>query len=324
MSPSLALFALALPLACGDKDDIDDTGSAGTDSGADGGSGSGVAGLADLSTGECPDMTTSGTSSFSSSDEDRTVTVLLPDPLPDGPMPLVFFFHGLMDPGSTPVPTEYMATALGMQDLADEYGAVVVLPESPTQSMFGLTFFLWDVMEGGAKDLALYDDLRTCAAQQLEIDLDRVVAMGFSGGALFTTMVLSQRADTLAAAIEMSGGADIEVPIYEDPIAPYQTPAWPLPVLLQSGGSTDIWPDASFVIVNFQEGTEYLAGQLADDGSLVVHCEHDRGHTVTNNGYSLAIDWAMGHRFGQDSPWADGDLGGDADWCQVVAGSSAE
>lgn len=311
------LLPLLLALvACGDKDTTDDTGAdASGDGGAEGDGGSGVAPLAELSSGECPDMTVSGTSSFLSADQERTVTVLVPDPLPEGPMPVVFFFHGLMDPASTPVPTEYMAEALDMQALADAYGALVVLPESPVMEMLGIQFFLWDIIEDGAADLALYDDLRTCAATQLSVDLDRVVAMGFSGGGLWTTVILSQRADTLAAAIEMSGGADVDAYIYEDLIARYATPAWPLPVLLQSGGASDVWPSASLVVVDFTAATDTLRDALVADGSLVVRCEHTRGHTVTQQGYDLAIDWALDHRYGQPSPWADGELGGDADWC---------
>ncbi|MCK6506035.1 hypothetical protein L6R53_22080 [Myxococcota bacterium] len=311
---SLPAALLLLPLACGDKDDGDDSG--GGASTGDGGTGSHTAELAPLSSGECPDMTASGTSTFLSSDEERTVTVLLPEDA-SGPMPVVFFFHGLMDPASTPQPGEYMATALGLQDLADEHGAVVILPESGVVEMLGLSFFLWDMLGDGAKDLALFDDLRTCAAQELEVDLDRVVAMGFSGGALWTTEVLSQRGDTLAAAVEMSGGADVEIPLAEDPIAEYDTPAWALPVLLQSGGESDVWPNASFAVVDFSAATDTLQDELVEDGSLVVRCEHSRGHTVTNDGYELAVAWAVEHAFQQPSPWLDGDLGDDADWCEA-------
>lgn len=314
----MIMLALAALLACGDKDDNgSDTGDAGSDDGAaDGGaSGSGVAPLADLSSGECPDLDASGTSTFLSYGIERTATILIPDPLPEGPMPVVYFFHGLMDPGSTPQPTEYMASALGLQDLADDEGVVVILPESPTQELLNIQFFLWDIQEDSAADLALYDDLRTCVAEQLDVDLDRFIAWGFSGGALFNTVVLSQRADTLAAAIEMSGGSDVDAYIYDDLIARYQTPAWPLPVLLQSGGANDVWPNTSLVIVDFQSATDTLEGQLAADGSVVVRCSHNSGHTVTNKGLDLAIEWALGHSFGQPSPWASDGLGSDDDWC---------
>jgi len=308
-SPTLALAALALA-ACGDK-----SGNAGDDT-AGGSSGPAVSALAPLSSGECPDLSQSGTSTFLSSDEERTVTVLIPA-APTGPMPVVVFFHGLMDPTSTPDPTGYMADALDLQQVADDNGAVIVLPEAPIQDMLGIQFYLWDVLGDGQKDMTLFDDLRTCVGQQLDVDLDRLVAMGFSGGALWTTEVLSQRADTLAAAIEMSGGADVTIPIATDPIAQYDTPAWPLPVLLQSGGDQDVWPQPTMVIIDFNAATDTLEQELDADGSLVVRCKHDRGHTIVNKGLDLSVRWAMEHTFAQPSPWASGDLGDDADWCTL-------
>ncbi|NOY27882.1 MAG: hypothetical protein GXP62_18615 [Oligoflexia bacterium] len=314
------IAALTLPLAlgllaCADKSS-DDTGIGSTTTkpwaSAD---------LAPLSSGECPDLSGSGTSTFLSSDEERTVTAILPT-TPTAAMPLVIFFHGLMDPTQTPDPTEYMATALDMQGVADENGVVILLPEAPILEMLGYQFYLWDMLGDGQQDMTLFDDLRTCAGQQLDVDLDRLVVLGFSGGALWTTEVLSQRADTLAGAVEMSGGADVVIPLAEDPIAQYDTPAWALPVLLQSGGSNDVWPSTSFTVIDFTAATDLLAQYLVDDGSLVVRCEHSRGHTVTTKGFDLAVAWALGHTYQQVSPWADGDLGDDADWCTLMSAGS--
>ena len=305
-----------LMVGCGDKD---------TDTASDTGSTSAVthqtAPLAALSSGECPDLSASGlTSTFSSSGEQRTATVIFPEDT-DQEMSLVFFFHGLMDTGHTPEPTAYMASALGAQALADQYGAVIVMPESPIQSYFGYEFFLWNVEEGTSEtDLVLYDDLRTCLAQEFEnIDLDRVTAMGFSGGALFTTVVASQRGDTLASVVEMSGGADMEVPMAEGLVAPYSTPAHTMPVLLATGGDDDVWPSPSMILVNFVEGTDTLEAHLVEDGHFTVRCRHERGHTITNAELSLAIDWSQTHRYGEPSPYEADGLGGDADWCEVVS-----
>ncbi|RME25176.1 MAG: hypothetical protein D6798_09545, partial [Deltaproteobacteria bacterium] len=84
---TLGFSILGLP-ACGDKagpePGEDDTGASAA---------GGVAELAPLSSGACPDMSTSGTTTFLSSDTERTVTVVVPDPLPAEPMPVVFFFH---------------------------------------------------------------------------------------------------------------------------------------------------------------------------------------------------------------------------------------
>ena len=86
--------------------------------------------LVSLSSGECPDMSVSGeTVSFLSSGESRNVTVVVPNTAQED-MRVVFFYHGLMDPGYTPNPTGYMSTALNFQALADEHNALIFLPES--------------------------------------------------------------------------------------------------------------------------------------------------------------------------------------------------
>jgi poly(3-hydroxybutyrate) depolymerase len=274
--------------------------------------------LAELSSGECPDMSESGeTSTFVSSGEERTVTTVHPSS-PDGPMRIVFFYHGLMDPGSTPNPTGYMANAMDLQEMADEHNAVIVLPQSRVWSMLGMEFFMWDVEDGTSdNDLALYDDLRTCIAEGFDVDLDKAVVFGFSGGALFTTVVLTQRSDTLAAAVEMSGGADIEMATFENKFSRYETPENPLPVLLAEGGSSDVWPDSSFTLLDFHEATDTLQSKLLADGHYVVRCSHSSGHTITWPIYEVAIEWLTGHSYGQPSPF-EGDIGAWESWCEVA------
>lgn len=318
----MRMWSLAglLVIGCGDKDDTDTamSGDTGSSSTADKG---GVAPLAELSSGECPDLSASGlTSSFLSGGEERTATVIYPSDT-DQEMSLVFFFHGLLDPGHTPQPTAYMAEALNAQRLANDLGAVIVMPQSPIQDYLGFQFFLWHVEQGASEpDLVLYDDLRTCLKQQFDsINLDRVSAMGFSGGSLFATIVASERGDTLASLIEMSGGADLKVVLAENLVAPYSTPASAVPSLLVTGGTNDVWPSTSLTVVDFVAGTDTLEERLISDGHFTVRCRHERGHTITNAELNLAIDWSQAHTYAVESPYVVNGLGGDADWCEVVS-----
>lgn len=271
--------------------------------------------LKELSSGECPDMSTSGqTVNFLSSGESRTVTILFPS-APEPDMRIVYFYHGLMDPSYNP--TEYMAQALNFQELADTHNALIFIPESPIWDLMGQEFHMWDVEEGTSdNDLTLFDDLRTCGAQNFDVDLDALVSAGFSGGSLFNTVILGERADHIAALVEMSGGANIEVPTFEEKLAPYDTPSVDVPVLLISGGENDLWPDASFPIVHFQNATDTLQEKLLDDEQFVVRCTHNTGHNITNKAFSTAIDWLSTHRYGESSPYEDGIEGWD-DWCVV-------
>ena len=256
-------------------------------------------------TGACPDLTETGTYTIDSSGEDRSFELLLPSPMPDGEIGVVFFFHGIANAGSDPA--GQTARSLGIQDLADEHGVAVVLPEAPVQSLAGISFHLWDLALETDHDLVLYDDLRACMGEQHPVDLHRVVATGFSGGALFTTVVGANRGDTLAAMVEGSGGANIDVPIWTEPGAAWTGSDTAFPSLLITGGETDVWPEG-FEIVNFVEATDTLQAALVDEGHYVVRCDHGRGHTLTNTAWEFMIAWSVSHRFGEISPWAAGDL----------------
>ena len=279
--------------------------------------------LTEPSDGECPAMKTSGTSTFSSSGDARTVTVIVPTDPPAGPLPLVVFFHGLLD-ASTASPSQEFADALDFQQLADQTGAVLVAPDSRIQNLFNLyEVWLWDLLREDDHDQVLFDDLRSCAASQLDIDLARMSAVGFSGGALFTTVILSDRGGTLASAVEMSGGADVDTGFFPSPLSIYVTPETDFPVLLVSGGESDVWPDPSLVVVDFTAATDTLQDHVTADAHFAVRCLHDRGHTVTNAEWNLAVDWAMDHTFGQPSPYATEGLGNDDDWCTVAEPAAA-
>lgn len=274
--------------------------------------------LTDPSDGACPTLTSSGFTSFSSSGEERSLTVTVPSTPPEGPMPLVIFFHGLVDT-SVASPSQEFADALDFQALSDETGAVLLAPDSRIQDLFGLyEVWLWDLLREDDHDQVLFDDLRSCAAQQLDIDLTRVSAVGFSGGALFTTVILSDRGGALSSAVEMSGGSDIDTGFFPSPLSVYSSPPADFPVLLVTGGDSDVWPDPSLVVVDFTAASDTLQSHVVADDHYTVRCLHDRGHTVTNQEWKLAVDWTMDHQFGEPSPYATDGLGNDDDWCTVA------
>lgn len=307
--------------ACGGDKSTEDTGSdfslsddtATPDSGVDG-----LAPLAPLSSDDCPDMMETNTGTFMSSGEERTVTVVVPSGDMEAGGPLVYFFHGLLDPGSTPSPTEYMASALQLQSIADETGVTFVLPQSGLMERLGFAFFMWNVETGDSSDMTLFDDLRTCASNDRNIDLTKVHAMGMSGGALFTTVVARERGDTLATMIEMSGGSDISMLTFDSTLSEYDTSAYAMPALLISGGPTDTWPGGGMDLVDFSGATDNLADQLYSDGHYVVRCEHDRGHSVPYEAVQASWEWVEAHQFGEESPFITEGIEALGSWCSVV------
>ncbi len=304
------LVALAFLLGCptgggGDDDDDDDS----TEDLPQ------PAALAELSDGECPDLDSSGISTFSSDGIDRKVAVLFPDGDTEG-LPIIYFFHGLMLPSDNPV--ENTVQGLNLQGLADSLPAIVIAPESRAVAMpLAGDVSLWGILNDADPDLVLFDDLRTCAVDELGGDIRRLNVMGFSGGALWTTQVLMSRSDTLASAVEYSGGAELDVPMDGGPFLLYDTPAEKTPVLMTSGGDQDVWPQG-FAIIDFAATTDTLQGGLRVDGHYAVRCRHNAGHTVPQSGWDFGQEWVMAHEYGIETPYVADGIGSEDSWCEVV------
>lgn len=292
MTLSLPLLAL---LACAPED------SAGQDSSLvdiDDGLG-GTAALADVSAGGCPsDFAEGGTITMTSNDVERTVKVIVPESGAEG-APVVFVWHPL---GGT---ARMMVQYLGLNTLADEQGVVFVVPDAVEGNLFE-----WDFWNGDDNDVTLYDDLRTCLSTEMGVDLSRVSTTGMSAGGLWSSWLGVHRGDTLSTVLAMSGGAD---PVWE-----YETPASQFPALLMYGGESDTWGGGG-IEVDFREATLNYAAELYADGHFVVLCNHDGGHTIPPEGMDVSGAWLPVHRFGEPSPFADGDLSELPDYCAVYA-----
>ena len=83
--------------------------------------------------------------------------------------------------------------------------------------------------------------------------------------------------------------------------------------------TSDTWPSGGLTLVDFETATDNLEQQLLEDGHTVVSCHHTAGHRLPNQAYSLSVDWVLSHEFGVESPWVDGDLGSDEDWCALTS-----
>ena len=248
--------------------------------------------LSKLSDGECPNKR--GRSRFSSNGQRRKVEIVVPDN-PQGAMPVIFTFHGLLHPSYDPI--DSMVNGFQLQQEANARNAIFVVPEAPEVEipLIG-TYLLWDFLDGGEDDLVLFDDLRTCLADQHEIDLSRVHAWGVSGGGLWTSMLTIHRADALASVVEFSGGSDLELPIEGGPFIVTAGIDTAPPALLVAGGTGDVWPDPILPVIDFVEATDTLQSSLLAAGSPVVRCDNDLGHAViTNELWSLAMDWMAAH-----------------------------
>lgn len=258
------------------------------------------------SDGVCPDFGAQGLTTFSSAGVDRDVVIYTPRGDTTG-MPLVFVWHGLTAPGATFTDSAAtdMALAIDAEDYAKKNRAIVVVPAAFETSLAGIPVLLWGILfdEDAARDLALYDDLRACAASEAGADMTRVSSFGFSGGALWTSLLLMERGDTLSTAVTASGGTG-----QASPLLAYHTPAAALPALVIDGGPSDAWPDPSFPLVDFHAASVDLASHLAGDGDYVVTCEHGQGHSLPQDIWNKASKWLLRHTYGVTSPYATGEV----------------
>lgn len=284
----------ALLLACTGKSG-DDTSSGGTDDSAD--TGPQPSALAELSNGECPDFSEMGTSKFMSAGEERKIVSYWPADRPEN-MPVVFVWHPL---GAT---ARDMVNWLELEQYADAVGAVVISPDALDSNLFE-----WDFWNGGTVDVTMYDDLRTCASQEFNVNLKKVSATGMSAGALWTTWLAVNRGDTLSTVLTFSGGTE--------PVVDYNTPASTFPALLNYGGDTDEYSGGGST-VDFSETTINFANELYADEHAVVLCNHDMGHTIPPDGRDQMDTWLTAQTYGQPNTV---DVSALSDYCMTYDGS---
>ncbi len=255
-----------------------------------------LAGLAELSNYDCPDFEKQ-TSTFWSSDEMRDVTVLIPSTGAKGKS-VTFVWHSI---GTLP---EDFVQTFDLDQMAEDQDTVFVLPEQKPAN-----YLAWDYyIEGGGDDLVLYDDLRTCLSQELEVDLTRVYSWGFSAGAVWTSYLALNRGDTLAAIVAFSGGV-------VDIVFEYLDPGQNFPALLFHGGKTDVWGISGVYEVEFMGTTIAMADALKEDGHQVALCDHGLGHYVPNEWKTAVTQWLYPNVYGEQQLPAEALDGlGDCGW----------
>ena len=122
------------------------------------------------------------------------VRLLLPASFEGDPLPAVLNFHGL---GSSGV---QQALLTGYEDLAGDEGFVAVHPTGADAS--------WELAQfdvPGRDDLAMVDDLIDRIVTEFCVDPTRIYATGMSNGGFFTSLLVCERADRIAAAVSVAG-----------------------------------------------------------------------------------------------------------------------
>lgn len=143
-----------------------------------------------------------------------------------GPFPVVFDFHGLMEGA------DIHSKMTGYSDLAQQEGFVVVFPEGTGQPV------RWDTSGDPSTnaDLAYFDALLEEIGDTACIDTSRVYATGLSNGAMFTSFLICERSEVLAAAAPVAGVTDSESCTGAEPVPLLAIHGTADPILLFNGG----------------------------------------------------------------------------------------
>ena len=127
-------------------------------------------------------------------------------------LPLVMNFHGFGSDG------DQQAAFTAYEELAEEEGFVVVHPTAVPSSTDEQGRNAWETLstdDPAKDDVAFANELLDLLIEEYCVDETRVYATGMSGGGLFTSQLVCEMADRLAAAVSVAG---IHFPASCDPV----------------------------------------------------------------------------------------------------------
>lgn len=199
------------------------------------------------------------------------------------PLPVMFDFHGLLEGA------EIHAGMTAYSALAEAEGFVVVFPHGTDDPI------RWNTDPAAPNpDVVYFDAVLEQVAAEMCIDHTRVYATGLSNGAMFTSVLICERADVLAAAAPVAGIMDVD-PCGQSravPIVSFHGTADP--ILLFNGGI-----DTTAIPGLGGDGTD----DTADDRPATEAAPAD----LDGPGYPATVA-AFAERNGCDSAYTDAEL----------------
>ena len=254
-------------------------------------------GCARLTADQCPDLV-SGENTITSCGIERQVRVRLPSTFDAtrADYKTIVLFHGLTGDQVDDIEEDTALTAL-----VDPFDFILLSPYSRQLPIE------WDqASPGDNPDVALFDDLLTCAQAQLGSDPERLYVAGDSGGGMFTTFLVSQFDSPVAAAAINSGGTIFDLP---------DTSTRKVPVIFGWGGECDIARGQNFGLL-----AESALASLSDHGHFLVACDHDSGHEWKPLYSPWYLEFLFAHRKSDTtSPFAEGLPETMPDFCRIYA-----
>ena len=241
----------------------------------------------------CPEFVT-GDNKITSCGIERTVRIRLPEShSKQRRYKTVLLYHGI-----TQDQVDDIEEDTAMNRLVDPFDFILLAPYSRRLAIE------WDQgRPGDNPDVALMDDLFTCAKTRLGSDPDRLYLAGDSGGGMFVTFLISQFAETVAAAAINSGGIIFDLP---------NSNAKKMPVIYGWGGDCDVSRGQDFSVL-----AQDVIPKLKSNGHLVASCNHDTGHEWKPMFTPWFLQFLFAHELNSPSPFEMGMTGGFPEFCTL-------
>ena len=240
---------------------------------------------------ECPNLV-AGDNTFTSCGIERRVRIRLPSDhsTDNGPYKTIVLFHGL-----TSEQVDDIEEDTALNKLVDPYNFVLIEPYSRRLAIE------WDQGKAGDNpDVAFFDDLLTCAQQQLGADSERLYAAGDSGGGMFTTF---WSVNSLTRSLLLQS---ILAALYLTCLTAPQT---------RCRSFTDGVGNVMWQGQNFNTFANNIIPQFRENGHFVVACNHDSGHEWKPLFSPWYLDFLFAHtRSATESPF-ESSLYGLPDFC---------
>jgi hypothetical protein len=214
--------------------------------------------------GACPALVPGYNTGFVAGGLSREFALIVPSDIDEtGTYPLLFAWYHISGNAMD------FVDQVGAQALADEARGIIVIPQDS-----GMFEAKWpatplDIGQSGV-DLAMFDDLYACIAQQYAINTNCVSSLGVSAGGLWTSYLGTQRGQYLASNLTISGGHPSE---FVGPWWPWVSQR-PFAGLVMWGGPSDV------LGIDFNAASLNLVGDYMGSGHFTLRCEHTGGHGI--------------------------------------------
>lgn len=217
--------------------------------------------------GTCPTLQP-GTNTLSSGGAARQFILAVPaDHQPGQRLPVAFLWHWLGGKGS-----DFLSIG-SLQAVADKLHFIAVIPEKKGDVAFTWPATVLDSEARFQEELTFFDDMLSCVAAQMDVDLRCVSSVGVSAGALWTDQLAWARSQYLSSVLSLSGGVGNITHAWGD--EPHK-----LPALVVWGGDGDRFSITAAFAADFQVLSRGFEDHLTAGGNFVTECVHNCGHGV--------------------------------------------